>query len=138
MEAQMHLILTLAACTLTLAGALLLFFSLKRELARAQAEAAALEERWRTEAGELRRAVQALAQELEEERRAALDRVAGPKQGMNLTRRSQALRMHRLGQSPENIAAALGISRREVDLLLKVHQTVLETVAGAGASAAAP
>jgi len=63
--------------------------------------------------------------------------VAGPKQGMNLTRRSQALRMHRLGQSPENIAAALGISRREVDLLLKVHQAVLETVAGSGASAAA-
>jgi len=133
----MHLILALAACMLTLAGALLLFFNLKREVAVVRADAAALEERWKTEADHLRRALQALAQELEEERRAALDRLAGPKQGMNLTRRSQALRMHRLGQSPENIAAALGISRREVDLLLKVHQTVLETVAGSGASAAA-
>lgn len=136
MDVLTHPITILAACALSLVGALLLFFSLKSELARVRADAAGLQERWEAEAGELRRALQALAQEFEEERKAALDRAAGPKQGMNLSKRSQALRMHRLGESPDRIAAALGVSRREVELLLKVHRTVLETVAGRGAAAA--
>ncbi|MFZ5929038.1 MAG: DUF2802 domain-containing protein [Acidobacteriota bacterium] len=131
-----HPITVLAACALSLAGSLLLFFSLNRELARLRAEVAGLEEKRTAEAGEFRRALQVLAQELEEERQAALDRLAGPRQSMNLTRRSQALRMHRLGASPEKIAAELGISRREVELLLKVHRTVLETVTGREAASA--
>ncbi len=131
-----HPITILAACALSLAGALMLFFSLKGELARLRKEVEALEERRAAEAGELRRALQALAQEFEEERRAALERAAGPKQSMNLSKRSQALRMHRLGASPERIAAELGISRREVELLLKVHRAVLETVTGREAAAA--
>lgn len=136
MDVLAHPITVLAACALTLAGSLLLFFSLKSELARLRAEMCGREQQWAAEAGELRRALQGLSQELEQERKAALDRAAGPRESMNLSKRSQALRMHRLGQSPENIAAALGVSRREVDLLLKVHRTVLETVTGQGASAA--
>lgn len=137
MDVVAHPIMILAACVLTLAGSLVLFFSLKRELARLRREMEEREEQWSAEAGELRRALQVLSQELELERKAAVDRAAIPREGMNLSKRSQALRMHRLGQSPENIAAALGVSRREVDLLLKVHRTVLETVAGAGAAAGA-
>jgi DNA-binding NarL/FixJ family response regulator len=136
MSVLAHLITILAACVLTLAGSLLLFFSLKRELARLRAETAGIEGKWEAEAAELRRALQVLAQEVEEERKAALDRVAGPKQSMNLSKRSLALRMHRMGESPDKIAAGLGISRREVELLLKVHRTVLETVTGRGAAAA--
>jgi hypothetical protein len=45
--------------------------------------------------------------------------------GLNLTRRAQALRMHRRGESVETIAAALSAPRNEIDLLLKL-QTMLE------------
>jgi DNA-binding NarL/FixJ family response regulator len=45
---------------------------------------------------------------------------------MNLNKRSQALRMYRRGEPTERIAAALQLSRNEVDLILKVHRTVVE------------
>ena len=47
---------------------------------------------------------------------------------MNLSKRSQALRMHRRGDPPEAIAAALSIPFQEVDLLIKVHRIVLATL----------
>ena len=50
-----------------------------------------------------------------------------PKPGFNLSKRSQVLRMHRRGDSPENISAALDLPRQEVDLLLKVHRIVLKS-----------
>lgn len=136
MNVLAHPISILTACAMSLAGSLLLFFSLKSELARLRREMEAMEERRAAEAGELRRALQTLAQEVEEGRQAAADRMAGPRQSMNLSRRSQALRMHRMGAGPEKIAAELGVSRREVELLLKVHRTVLETVTGREAAAA--
>ncbi len=46
-------------------------------------------------------------------------------QSMNLSRRNQVLRMHLKGDSPSRIAGVLKISKSEVDLLLKVHRTVL-------------
>ncbi len=49
----------------------------------------------------------------------------GGKAALNLTKRSQALRMHRLGESAERIATALEIPHQEVDLLLKVHRIVI-------------
>jgi putative protein kinase ArgK-like GTPase of G3E family len=51
-----------------------------------------------------------------------------PKLGLNLNKRSQALRMHRRGDSPETIASTLEIPRQEIDLLLKVHQIVISNV----------
>jgi hypothetical protein len=50
------------------------------------------------------------------------------KAGMNLTRRSHALRLHRTGSSPEHIAASLEVPRQEVELLLKVHEIVLNNL----------
>ena len=41
--------------------------------------------------------------------------------GLNLTRRTQALRMHHRGESVETIAAALSAPRNEIDLLLKLQ-----------------
>jgi hypothetical protein len=53
--------------------------------------------------------------------------IAAPaKPGLNLSKRSQALRMHRLGGAPEEIAEALELPLQEVDLLLKVHRIVIE------------
>lgn len=51
-----------------------------------------------------------------------------PRSCMNLTRRSQALRLRRKGDSPQHIAESLGIPRQEVDLLLKVHEIVMNNV----------
>jgi hypothetical protein len=51
-----------------------------------------------------------------------------PRPGLNLTTRSQALRMHRRGDPPDRIASALDIPRQEVDLLLKVHRIVISNV----------
>jgi hypothetical protein len=45
---------------------------------------------------------------------------------LNVSRRSQALRLHRTGQSAEQIAQTLAIPANEVRLLLKVHQLVLD------------
>ena len=45
-----------------------------------------------------------------------------PKNGLNLSKRSQALRMHRLGESPDKIASSLEVPRQEIDLLLRVVQ----------------
>jgi hypothetical protein len=43
---------------------------------------------------------------------------------INLTKRAQALRMSRRGESAESITAALAVPRNEVELLLKVHGMV--------------
>ena len=51
-----------------------------------------------------------------------------PKAGFNLSKRSQALRLHRRGESPAQIAAALDLPRQEVELLLKVHSIVIQNV----------
>jgi hypothetical protein len=50
---------------------------------------------------------------------------APPRAGLNLCKRSQALRMHRKGDPPDRIAAALEVPLQEVDLLIKVHRIVL-------------
>jgi hypothetical protein len=44
--------------------------------------------------------------------------------GLNLSTRSQALRMYRQGEPPDRIATALEVPLQEVDLLLKVHRIV--------------
>jgi DNA-binding NarL/FixJ family response regulator len=51
-----------------------------------------------------------------------------PKPSMNVTRRSHALRLHRKGNSSEQIAVALEVPRQEVELLLKVHEIVLNNL----------
>jgi hypothetical protein len=50
------------------------------------------------------------------------------KSGLNLNKRGQVLQMYRRGQSPEQIAATLGLPLTEIDLLIKVHQIVLDQV----------
>jgi len=47
---------------------------------------------------------------------------------LNLSKRSQALRLHRRGDGPDQIAASLGIPLQEVTLLLKVHEIVMANV----------
>jgi len=47
---------------------------------------------------------------------------------LNMTKRSQALRRHRQGDPPEEIAAALDLPHQDVDFLLKVHRIVLSSL----------
>jgi hypothetical protein len=51
-----------------------------------------------------------------------------PRPGLNLSKRSHALRMYRRGDTPEQIAASLGVPLQEIDLLLKVHQILVANV----------
>ena len=53
---------------------------------------------------------------------------APTKSGLNLSRRGQVLQMYRRGQPPEQIAVSLGLPLTEIELLIKVHQIVLEQV----------
>ena len=48
-----------------------------------------------------------------------------PKPGFNLNKRSQALRLRRMGSSTEQIVVALDVTTQEVELLLKVHRIVI-------------
>jgi len=49
------------------------------------------------------------------------ERPAAVSPGLNLTRRTQALRMYRRGESVQTIAAALSAPRNEIELLLKLQ-----------------
>jgi hypothetical protein len=58
----------------------------------------------------------------------AEERVSAPaapqpaRRSVNLSKRGQVIRLSRRGESVDTIAAALDLPRREVELLLKVHQ----------------
>jgi hypothetical protein len=78
----------------------------------------------------LREGQNSLAAELRDIRQQAPIAVSStpPRSGLNLTKRSQAIRMHRRGDPPDRIAAALEIPLQEVDLLLKVHRIVIADI----------
>ena len=61
-----------------------------------------------------------------EERAGVLVPPSAPKSGLNLSRRTQVIRMARRGDRPDNIAASLSVPRREVELLLKVHRLAVD------------
>jgi len=48
-------------------------------------------------------------------------------QSLNLTRRARAMHMRRRGDEPHTIAAALGVSNGEVELLFKLDQIFQQT-----------
>jgi len=63
-----------------------------------------------------------------EESLAAVPVSAVPQAGMNLSRRAQILRMHKRGERPEQIAAALNLPPSEVELLLKLHLAAAQDI----------
>lgn len=111
---------------------LALFISLKRENTRLRL---LLEQDRRLTAGkmeEFRESMVRLQHQLEEvqtDAGTAGDSYAAEPPAAQLAtlhKRSLALRMHRHGETAEQIAATLNIPRNEVELLLKVHKTALE------------
>jgi hypothetical protein len=65
--------------------------------------------------------MESLRQQMEEAAR-HIPAATTPGPQMNLIKRGQALRMRRRGETSETIAAALGVPRNEVDLLMKVQE----------------
>jgi hypothetical protein len=102
-----------------------LFLSVKRE-------ARAADRRWRQEI-EISNArlsameieISGLKKEFESIPAATAAPPAGS--GINMNKRTQALRMMRLGEGPDHIATALSIPRKEVELLVKVQRMLMDT-----------
>ncbi len=118
-------------CGLVLGGLALTFFALARTKALARAmEARSGAQCARADAAidSMQRTVDSLASQVAELQRQAATVPAFPKSGFNLSKRSQALRMHRRGEAPEQIATALDVPLQEVDLLLKVHRIVITNI----------
>ena len=118
---------SLLLCALLAAGIVLcayLFLSLKQELRLLRKRHLEQTELADHTAGQLRSEIAHLKQAfVEVERKASqLPQLSPPKPAMNTTRRSQILRMHRRGEGPDQIAAALGVPKGEIDLLLKIDQ----------------
>jgi hypothetical protein len=110
-----YILLALGLC-----GVLAMYLALKRELA-AQAK-----RNQRVEAMllRLREAAAALPPRVEEPAFSDLGgfQPSSPRPGMNLSRRVQALRLLRRGEDLGHIAAALGVPRKEVELVVRVHK----------------
>lgn len=103
---------------------LFLFVSLKRDLRacdlRSRKKLAALEAEWQAKMESLDERWKELSQISN-----LLVPPAPPRSGLNLTKRSQALQMHRRGEGPQQIAEALSLPQNEVELLVKVQQIML-------------
>ncbi len=127
-------ILPALLCGLVLASVAASFFALFRSKAMIRsANDRVNDAQTQFEAGILavRQTVEGLAaQVLDVQQQPRVTIAAGlPKPGLNLSKRSQALRMHRRGDATDQIAAALEIPLQEVELLIKVHRIVLASVA---------
>ena len=81
-----------------------------------------------TSTRELEARLEALARQVRELERQPEFVAASAPSAMNIGKRTQVLRLHRRGDSPEAIAAALGLRRREVELLVKIHSLVMNGI----------
>lgn len=106
-----------AFLALALAGCLVLFLSMKREIAVVLRSFTESRDSAAAFAATLAAGLAALRQEMETTEAASLTG-----QELNLTRRAQALRMQRRGESSATIAAALRLPRNEIDLLMKIQK----------------
>ena len=74
------------------------------------------------EIGELRHELKEVA-----ERVSMLTPSAPPSNGINLGKRTQVLQLARRGNRPDQIASCLQVPQNEVDLVLKVHRTIIKS-----------
>lgn len=127
MQLASHPIVIYILMSAGLVGLLLLHFHLLNRVERLRRQAADEWGAWRLESSRLQAELNSALVSRAAPQSSPLP--AGPVlwhdagSRLNITKRSQALRMSRSGDSPERIAAALGIARSEVQLLLKVHHS---------------
>jgi hypothetical protein len=102
---------------------LLVFLALKRELHELRSRVTRLDFSLRLDAMNTRL-------KDAEERAITPGAPAPARRSVNLSKRSQVIRLSRRGEPVETIATTLGLPRREVELLLKVHQVSAASVGG--------
>lgn len=113
------------AIAVALALCLFVFISTEAEVRRLRRAADASQLDLKRKVQEVQAAVAQIGQQRQETPvEAPRLRTAAHRPSLNLTRRTQALRMRRRGESVESIAAALATPRNEIELLLKVYEMV--------------
>ncbi len=122
--------LAVAECLLALAGmgaCVWLFVLMKAEVRGVDKRSRRRAEAMEAGVNAVRVSLANLSKRLEEtEKQTGLLAAPPPtRSGFNLSKRSQAIRMSRRGETPSQIAAALELPQGEVDLLLKVHRIVV-------------
>ena len=86
-------------------------------------------ERQRAEMEAIGHRLEALAARIEDARVAPhTQSISLERGGLNLSRRSHALRLHRRGEAAAQIASELAVPVQEIELLIKVHEIVMSTV----------
>jgi hypothetical protein len=100
---------------------------LRARLGAMERRAMATQEEQQTSLAGLRRSVEGLEAQWREQRAPAFE-AAPLRAGLNLSKRSQALRLHRRGEAPDEIAVQLELPVQEVELLLKVHEIVMRAL----------
>jgi hypothetical protein len=108
---MMQTLILYSLLAVSLAASLTLFWSIKREM-----HTQALKNRKRMD--QLLRTLEAPVKTLEP----VYIPVMTPRSGLNISTRVQAMRMVRRNEDVSHIAAALGVTRREVELLIRVQQ----------------
>ncbi len=129
----MTMLSVLVLLALGLMGTLGLFVNLKLEVEkRSQRERARVEAIMaRLVEAEGRLAPSALASPEHEIEQNILQNPVVPRSGLNLSKRVQVARLLREGKDSVQIAAELGLSRGEVQLLASVHTMAVARAAGA-------
>lgn len=112
-------IVTLVLLALSIAGCLAQYYLLKREIWQQRQKAA-------QDVAALRQSLETVSAKLAQLQEDMQLQDASPglpdTGGLNFSRRTRVLRMHRRGDRPDQIAAALGVPLNEVNLLLKLQQ----------------
>jgi hypothetical protein len=129
-------VLSCVALAAAVFSAVALFVARRQHAAALEREAADWARReatWQTALANISQRVEDLATEWQAFQqqapaRGAVSGAARSRTGLNLTKRAQALRMHRRGDPPDQIAALLELPLQEVDLLLKVHSIILSNI----------
>jgi len=114
--------------TTGLIACIYLFCSLKQEIRQLRNRLQDREQQLDATAAAMKAEIADMRADLKdaEERTAQLVPPAPARSGLNVTSRTQVLRMFRHGEAEENIATKLGLPRNEVSLVLKVHQLAVD------------
>jgi hypothetical protein len=130
-EVVLHPFLQYALLAVGMALCMYLFGTLHREVRESEARQFGEFGRLKEDMKQVRSHLEELRFEMQRRDAESEQRVTTPappaRQGLNLNKRTQALRLHRRGESPEQIAGTLGLSLSEVALLLKMQHAFSAT-----------